>query len=155
MYNSPFNTQQAATPKPRNYSDVFNPEEYECKASLELESYARNLKNYLLTLLSQDPFPAFLFEKLEKRLDGVSSILQKRSAVSGVLSKDKAKERLHVLSSRLECTDANASEEQTTPPAKRRKLDPPCQEDVIKEMNALRRLKRSYSDSQKTEEEEE
>jgi len=89
-------------PLPKNYSDVFVPADYEHKDSVELESYARNLRNKLLEYLSQEPFPAFLFEKLERRLDGLTSILQKRSAASNVLSKEQATRRLSTLSARLD-----------------------------------------------------
>lgn len=63
---------------PKNYSDAFDPKEYEWKTTEDLECYARNLKNYLTRLLQDDPFPAGLFEKLETRLLGIRSILEKR-----------------------------------------------------------------------------
>jgi hypothetical protein len=156
-YTSPFGSpSDVKAPLPRNYSDAFNPEEYECKDSIELESYARNLHNYLMGLLKQTPFPAFLFEKLEKRLDGITSILQKRSSASTALNKDTAMDRLQKLSSRID--NATAIPEPTPPPLKKRRIEAPCISDVKRDMDELRRLKRSYSDSQSTqpvEEEEE
>ena len=89
-------------PLPKNYADEFVAADYEHKDSVELESYARNLRNKLLEYLSQKPFPAFLFEKLEKRLDGLTSILQKRSVVRSVLSAEQATKRLSILSARLD-----------------------------------------------------
>lgn len=156
-YNSPFNV-QSPKPLPRNYSETFNAEEYECKDSIELESYSRNLRNYLMGLLQQEPFPAFLFEKLEKRLDGITCILMKRSVANPVFDKEKAKAKMRALDRRLD-TIAPAIPTQTTPqgmldepnhPPKKRKIESPCISDVKKEMEALRMLKRSYSSSQST-----
>lgn len=155
-YTSPFETSRTPT-LPRNYSDTFDPKEYECKDSLELESYARNLHNYLMTLLPQTPFPAFLFEKLEKRLDGITSILQKRSAAKGVLNKDQAKLRLQKLGARLDATAPrivfNKDEigeplDVTEPPPKKRRIEvPEFVKEIQREEAALKLLKRSYSGS--------
>lgn len=153
-HNSPFGSPSEVKPTlQKNYGDAFNPEEYECKDSIELESYARNLHNYLMTLLKQTPFPAFLFEKLEKRLDGITSILQKRSSASTALNKDQAMSRLQAISSRIET--ATAIPEPSQPPLKKRRTEAPCIKDVKKDMDELRRLKRSYSDSTQEVEEEE
>lgn len=104
-YEPPFGTPGLPQqPLAKNYSDVFVAADYEHKDSVELESYARNLRNTLLGLLSQKPFPAFLFEKLEKRLDGLTSILAKRSVASTVLDSEKASKRLAILSARLDPT---------------------------------------------------
>ncbi len=161
-HSSPFET---FTPpqKQRNYSDIFDPKEYECKDSLELESYARNLHNYLMTLLPQTPFPAFLFEKLEKRLDGITSILQKRCAASGVLNKDQATKRLQSISDRLAATAPKpplyqaegTMVDKTSHPPKKRKLD--FVKDIQKEAQSLRLLKASYNseDTEEAEDEEE
>jgi len=61
-----------------NYEETFDPASYSWRDTRELESYARNIKNYLARLLQDDPFPAALFEKLETRLEGIRPILQKR-----------------------------------------------------------------------------
>lgn len=153
-YNSPFGSpSDVKTPLPRNYAEAFNPEDYECKDSIELESYARNLHNYLMSLLKQTPFPAFLFEKLEKRLDGITSILQKRSSASSVSNKEDAMRRLQTLSSRIDNATVQASP--ASPPLKKRRIEAPCISSVRKDMEELRRLKRSYSDSTQPVEEEE
>ena len=89
-------------PLTKNYSDTFVEADYEHKDNVELESYARNIRNKLLEYCSQEPFPAFLFDKLEKRLDGLTSMLQKRSAAKGVLNKEQATKRLNELSLRLD-----------------------------------------------------
>lgn len=156
---------------PRNYADVFRPEDYECKESLELESYARNLHNYLMTLLPQNPFPAFLFDKLEKRLDGITSILQKRSAQSGAFDKDKAKERLKQLGALLAPVEVTTPKARTmlddlgdrvikpafdnmTPPLpKKRKLDPDYVTQVRNDSEALKLLRNGYSKGVEEEEE--
>src|ERR1700760_542102 len=134
-FSSPLLTQQsyARPPLPRNYSETFNAADYEKKDSIELESYARNLHNYLQTLLPQNPFPANLFDKLEKRLDGITSILQSRSLASGVLSRDAAKKKLERLGNRLESTapvlptllTPQGMNDDKKHPAKKRKLDAP------------------------------
>lgn len=155
--NSPFNTPQR-NPLPRNYAEIFDPKDYECKDSIELESYARNLHNYMMSLLEQPRFPEFLFDKLEKRLDGVTSILQKRSAASGVFNKDKAKKRLQELSERMDNAVVpppvflapGSMYLDNKQPAKKRKIESPCISEVKKNMDSLRQLKRSYSDSQST-----
>lgn len=156
-YHSPFGSPaDVKQPLPRNYAEAFNPEDYECKDSIELESYARNLHNYLMGLLKQQPFPAFLFEKLEKRLDGITSILQKRSSASTALNKEAASSRLQALAAKLD--SATVETESLPPPVKKRRVEAPCIKDVKESMAELRRLKRSYSDSQSTqpvEEEEE
>lgn len=160
--NSPFGylNNTPAKPLARNYSETFDPQEYEAKDSIELESYARNLHNYLNSLLTQEPFPAFLFEKLEKRLDGITCILAKRCAASGALNKAKAKARLETLGQRLEPVSVPVDLPPTTPrsmidvkghPPKKRKLD--CVREVKEDMDALRSLKDSYS-TQEVEEEE-
>lgn len=145
-YKNPFET-KGTQPLPRNYSDVFNPEDYEWKDSIELESYARNLTNYLRQLLQQTPFPAFLFEKLEKRLDGITSILEKRSLASGALDKDKAKERLLALERKITPVAVTRmdSQEKLEPPIKKRRLDPAYVEEVRACKNELDRIKKSYS----------
>lgn len=143
MQGNPFNY-TPKPPLPRNYSEDFNPADYECKSNIELESYARNLHNYLNSLLPQNPFPAFLFEKLEKRLDGITSILQKRCAASGALNKDKAKQRLQTLGSRLDSavvpmpisttrSAEDIAEERDLPPRKRARTDL-CQDDIKRAM---------------------
>jgi hypothetical protein len=66
---------------PKNYEDKFDIASYEWRSTTDLESYAKNLKNYLARLLQDEPFPAALFEKLEERLNGIRSILQKRCQV--------------------------------------------------------------------------
>lgn len=155
-YHSPFNV-SSPPQRPKNYAEVFDPKEYECKESIELESYARNLRNYLMSLLQQEPFPAFLFEKLEKRLDGITSILMKRSVANSVLDKGKAVERMRALDRRLEVTAPVLGE--TCPqgmhdlpshPPKKRKLDPIHVQEVRKEAQALRMLRESYSGSEST-----
>lgn len=159
--NSPFGSPSEPRPPPlqRNYADVFKPEDYECKDSVELESYARNLRNYLITLLSQEPFPQFLFDKLEKRLDGITTILLKRSVANHVLDKKGAQARLNALDRRLETiqpilsasTCPQGMRDVNPAPLKKRKADPEHVQEVRKEMQALRDLKKSYSDSQSTE----
>lgn len=145
-YNPPMgNPSEQKQYLPRNYATEFNPEDYECKDSIELESYARNLHNYLMGLLKQTPFPAHLFEKLEKRLDGISSILQKRLSASSALTKSEAEARLKKLAAKLDA--ATVDEPTPQPPIKKRRVEAPCISDVKRSMDELRRLKRSYSDS--------
>lgn len=154
-YQSPFGqpSQPSKPALPKNYSEVFKEEEYECKDSIELESYARNLRNYLLTLLQQEPFPAFLFEKLEKRLDGITTILMKRSVAGKIMSKTDATAKMRALERRLDTIAINPPTE-TTPqgmhddvnhPPKKRKLEPRHVQEVREGMDSLRRLKQSYS----------
>lgn len=164
--NSPFETRRSQ-PLPRNYSEEFVAADYECKDTLELESYQRNLRNYLLSLLQQDPFPAALFDKLEKRLDGIISILEKRYAASGVsVNKKAAEEKLKALDQRLEKISAAASSQEkldvypddiTPPPAKRQRKDPGYVEEVRKAKDQHKKLKKTFSfnRSQMEEEEEE
>ena len=151
--NSPFSSYKDKS-LPRNYAEIFDPKDYECKDSLELESYAHNLRNYLLGLLAQKPFPEFLFNKLEKRLDGITSILQSRSSASGVLNKEQATKRMEVLSQRLDGAPATSTSTRidlvSSRPAKKRKIEPVYVNDVKKSMEALRSLKKSYSDSEST-----
>lgn len=158
-YRNPFDdAPKGPLYQPRNYSDSFKPEEYESMSSIDMEAYARNLHNYLMTLLQQEPFPAFLFEKLEKRLDGLTSLLKKRSAASGALNKDKAKERIIALGKQLDqASPAPVPMEDTDEPLpKRRRIDPPGYvKELVKENNALKDLKRSYGDSTQPVEEEE
>lgn len=157
---NPFDYMSSKTPNlQRNYAETFKPEDYECKETLELESYQRNLRNYLLQLLQQDPFPAALFDKLEKRLDGIVSILEKRYLASGVsVNKRQAEEKLKALDQRLEKVNAAATdlEKLEEPPAKRQRKDPGYVEEVRKAKDALSKLKRAYSPpaSQMQEEEE-
>lgn len=161
MNFSPFGSpsQQQRPQLQKNYSEVFDPREYECKDSIELESYARNLHNYLTSLLPQTPFPAFLFEKLEKRLDGITSILQKRCAAKGVLDQDQAKKRLQALGQRLDQPDAPTALPKTFPrgmedlpshPPKKRKMEPGYVQDVRRQSSSLKLLRNSYTDSEKT-----
>lgn len=157
MQGSPFNV-SSRPPLPRNYSEEFNAQDYENKNSIELESYARNLHNYLNQLLTQMPFPAFLFEKLEKRLLGITSILQSRSAASGALDREKASERLQALGKKLEAATAkNESaiplptsivqfpDEQGLPPRKRARVEPMYLQQVRKDVQELKALKESTS----------
>jgi len=158
---NPFNSpHQQQAPLARNYAETFNAADYECKDSIELESYARNLHNYLNTLLPQKPFPAFLFEKLEKRLDGITSILQKRSLASHGLTADKAKERLRALDQRLSgstASDAISVPKITTPsgmldepshPPKKRKYEAPCIKDVRDALQEQRERNRTVAETQ-------
>jgi len=134
----------------RNYSDVFKAEDYECKDSLELESYARNLRNYLMGLLQQDPFPAFLFEKLEKRLDGIVSILTKRSAASNVLGKNDARARLKqldaLLNKAVEIETVTSQQDTPEPPLKKRRVDPMYVDEVRKSDQALKQTRDKAND---------
>ncbi len=153
--NSPFGSpspSQQSGPAPRNYAEVFDPRDYEGKSDIELESYARNLHNYIKTLLPQNPFPAILFDKLEKRLDGITSMLTKRYAAKGVLNRTQAKDRWEKLGQRL---DAFAAEEPELleRPSKRQRVEPPCQKEVREELEALRHLRKSYAEKQPEEEE--
>lgn len=154
-YKSPF---EYTTQKPlvKNYAEIFDPKEYECKDSLELESYGRNLHNYLKTLLEQTPFPAFLFEKLEKRLDGITSILANRSAARGVLDKRAALKRLKDLGERIDSFAPVPIETGTEvePLAKRQRVDPLYVQEVRKEADSLKTLRQSYSAGSREEEEE-
>lgn len=155
---SPWGSPITTAPLPKNYSDTFNTEEYEAKSSLELESYARNLKNLLMSYLQQDPFPAFLFEKLEKRLDGITSILAKRSAASHVLNKDQARQRLQELSARIDPVSVDAELPATSramgvgPPLKKRKFE---YLDDIKKAQAELKDKEKFTINEEAEEEEE
>lgn len=159
--NSPFGAPSEPRPPPlqRNYADVFKPEDYECKDSVELESYARNLRNYMLQLLQQQPFPQFLFDKLEKRLDGITTILLKRSVANHVLDKKGAQERLNALDRRLQTIQPILSASTSpqgmldvnpAPLKKRKQSEPEHVQEVRRELNSLRQLKKSYSDSQST-----
>lgn len=115
-WSSPFSpnpSQPQQQYQPRNYAEVFDERDYQCKTDIELESYARNLSNYLDKLLKDTPFPAFLFEKLEKRYNGILSILKKRSAAKGVsTTAGQARERLQRLNASL---DALSSTQPTEP----------------------------------------
>lgn len=157
-YNSPFET-QAKPVLNKNYAEVFNEEDYEGKNNIELESYSRNLHNYLKQLLPQNPFPAALFEKLETRLDGLTSMLERRYAASGVLDRTKAEERLQSISARLD--QAPAVLPPTTPklmidesprPLKKRKVpEPAFVASIRKDVDALRDLRRSYQEKEEEE----
>lgn len=114
------------TPNTKNYSDTFVKSEYENKSSVELESYARNLANYLKTLLDQDPFPEFLFDKLEKRLDGIAEILSERKSAAGTRSKGEARNRLIEIMAKI---DPFEGEDDSRPP-KKQKQDPNYVEEV-------------------------
>lgn len=149
-YHNPFDNKPQQQPLPRNYSDTFNEADYECKDSIELESYARNLRNYLMGLLQQEPFPQFLFDKLEKRLDGIVSILKKRSAASNVSNKDQARARLKALDTALNkavniITDSQEEPEKLDePPLKKRRLPEHVQE-VLDSKKALQKQKEKWS----------
>lgn len=161
-YHSPFGSPSqhnySRPPLPRNYSEIFDPAEYECKSDLDLESYARNLSNYLNKLLTETPFPAFLFEKLEKRYNGIISILKKRSAAKGVSTTAKeAEERLRRLNAEL---DAHSSTQPVEPddvedhrPTKKRKFE--FNEEVKRELQRERQRKALSQTAKPTEEEEE
>lgn len=154
MEGSPFHTSPRPS-LPKNYADTFVAADYECKDSIELESYARNLHNYLLTLLPQEPFPQFLFDKLEKRLDGISSILQKRSKDLVLANKEKAKERLEQLAARISSTEVPTTtgmDETRSPPIKKRRIHAPCQDEV---RNSLKRHRETFSFNESQAEEEE
>lgn len=113
-WSSPFGSpsQRTSQPLARNYSEVFDERDYECKSDLELESYARNLSNYLDKLLKDTPFPAFLFEKLEKRYNGILSILKRRSTAKGVsTTAGQARERLQRLNASLDALSSTQPEE--------------------------------------------
>lgn len=154
-YQNPFETRRAQ-PLPRNYSEEFVAADYECKDSVELESYRRNLRNYLLSLLQQDPFPTFLFDKLEKRLDGITSILEKRSAASGALTKEAAQQRLKKLDERIQAADAMSQEKpEEERPAKRRRIDPQYVQEVRNAKNSLDLLRQQYAGQSQQQEEEE
>lgn len=160
-YNNPFDNKPQQPAFPRNYSDTFNEADYECKDSIELESYARNLRNYLMGLLQQDPFPAFLFEKLEKRLDGIVSILKKRSAANNVSNKQQAQARLKALDTALNkavniITDKEEEQEKLDePPLKKRRLDLPQHvKDINKARKELKESKEKFVFNTKDEEEE-
>lgn len=160
-YQNPFDKEQKPQLQ-KNYSDTFNPEEYECKDSIELESYARNLRNYLMTLLQQEPFPQFLFDKLEKRLDGIVSILAKRSAASNVSNKEQARARLKALDSALnkavEITLDSPEPQDTledTRPTKKRRLLPEYVKDINKARQELKDSQEKFSFNTKGDEEEE
>lgn len=162
VYGSPFNTGYSSpkAPLPRNYSDEFNPEEYECKSSIELESYQRNLLNYLKGLLSQDPFPAALFEKLEKRVDGITSILKKRYQEKKTMNLEQAKRRLEQLSAELAPSTSTAGSESTedttedTRPMKKRKIEPVYVQQVRQAMQETKN-KDKFTFNEEAEEEEE
>lgn len=138
----------------RNYSEIFDPTEYECKTDTELESYARNLRNYVLSLLQQTPFPAFLFDKLSKRLDGVTSLLEKRSAAKGVLTKEQALERMKEIEKRLDATSADTQEPSLpdTPPPKRRRTEAPCQDDIKRGLEEQRKRRQQREEEEEEEE---
>jgi len=153
MNNSPFNV-TSKPPLPRNYAETFDPAQYECKDSVELESYARNLHNYLKTLLEQNPFPQFLWDKLEKRLDGITSILEKRSLASGVSNKAAAEQRLQKLSDKINATaisppahtSAVGMLDVNPRPTKRSRIEPMYVRQVREDVDSLKALKMSYSD---------
>lgn len=163
MYGSPFGSprQTQPAPLPRNYSEIFDPAEYECKTDVDLESYARNLSNYLNQLLTQQPFPAFLFDKLEKRLEGITSILKKRSTAKGVCAtKQQAEERLKRLTASLDAVSSTqpvSPEEDDLPPSppyKKRKFESPGYvKEVQRAKDSLTLLQKSYSKDQDEEEE--
>lgn len=161
-YQSPFGSprQQAPPPLSRNYAEIFDPKDYECKSDLELESYARNLSNYLDKLLKDQPFPAFLFEKLETRFNGILSMLKSRSAAKGVsTTKHSAQERLKRLNASL---DALSSTQPASPdddvedhrPLKKVRTFQ-FNEEIRQEMKEEKKRKRSLFPSTKDEEEEE
>lgn len=136
---SPFYTPPVPEQKPKNYSDTFVASDYECKTTIDLESYARNLRNTLMGLLSQTPFPGALFDKLEQRLDGITCILQKRYAVSNVSNAEQAKVKMEAISKRLDAlvTVPNGMDTMPGPPLKKRKYEP-CVSDVRKALEQER-----------------
>lgn len=155
MQGSPFNSSPKQTLN-KNYSEVFDPAEYECKDTQDLESYRRNLHNMLMDYLKQTPFPAYLFDKLSKREEGIASILEKRYAASGVLNKEQAKKKLADLEARMNAV--GTMQDENPVPLKKRKLDPPYVEEVRTSMQQIRDLRSSgpnFIINDTTEEEEE
>lgn len=160
-WSSPFETYQKPPPLPRNYSEVFDPADYECKSNIELESYARNLHNTLINLLPQKPFPAALFDKLEKRFDGLTSMLTKRCAASGVCTDPTtARLRLSKIAERLDKA-VPAMPSLSTPSlmideedhhTKRTRVDPDSVLEVRKAMVANKRKQDNFSFNEEAEE---
>lgn len=146
FYQPPFGSpkQQAQPQLAKNYTEIFDERDYECKTDIELESYARNLSNYLNRLLTEMPFPAVLFDKLESRLNGILSMLKKRCAAKGVsTTKHSAEERLKRITASL---DAISTTQPSSPddaedhrPAKKRKFE--FNEEVRRELRAERERK--------------
>lgn len=158
-HSSPFGSPRQPLQQhlPKNYTEVFDERDYECKSDIELESYARNLSNYLNRLLTDMPFPAVLFEKLETRLNGILSMLKKRCAARGVsTTKQAAEERLKRMTASL---DAVSTTQPLSPepedcedhrPAKKRKFE--FNAEIRRELKAERVRK---ANQEKEEEEEE
>lgn len=133
-YGSPFGSptpEPATRSLPKNYSETFNAEDYECKTTVDLEAYARNLHNMLMDFLKQTPFPAALFNKLEVRLDGITSILQNRYRANAITTDiGTAEHRLRTLSARIApvsiptTTTPQAMQDEPDHPPKKRKYSP-------------------------------
>lgn len=156
--NSPYNNPFANNHKPlvKNYADTFVEADYDHMSTENLESYARNLHNTLLGLLDQDPYPAALFEKLEKRHDGLLSMLKKRYAASNV-SLDKKAARARLMSAQRELESSRGIKEEVEslyPPKKKARMEPGYVSDVKKGMEEIK-LKHSSQSTQPVEEEEE
>lgn len=159
-FGSPSQPQQQ--PLQRNYSEIFDPKQYECKTDIELESYARNLSNYLDKLLKDTPFPAFLFEKLEKRYNGILCMLKKRSAAKSVsVTPTAARQRLIKLNASLDALSSTQPVEPEEdydcedhrPPKKQRLFE--FNEEVRRQLKEDRKRKERPKGEEEEEEEEE
>lgn len=153
-YNNPFDARKPQG-LPKNYREEFKEEDYEHMSTEEIESYARNLKNTLLGLLDQDPWPAALFDKLEKRHNGLLSMLKKRYAASSVsTNKQDARQRLLKAQEELDAYATTKREEvESMPPKKKQKL-PEFIQEVRRSMKEAS-LKNSSQSTQPVDEEEE
>lgn len=145
---------------PKNYSEEFDPRQYECQTTVDLESYARNLHNMLMGFLKQNPFPAALFDKLEKRLDGITSILQNRYRANAITTDiGTAEHRLRTLSKRIapalpETTTPQTMQDEPDHPPKKRKFESPCIKDVRIALKEQRERRQNENFSFNEEEEE-
>lgn len=74
-------------PAPRQlpvcYDETWKPELYRHKTPEELAFWAKCLKTKMTGYLEIDPFPADLFEKLEKRLNAIKAEIDRRRKESG------------------------------------------------------------------------
>lgn len=89
--NFGWNEPRVATTK--CYDEVYRPENYRHKTTLDLIGWMKNLRKCVSDLLAEDPFNAELFDKLQARHDAIKEDVEERRRKEGKPDLSHAKRR--------------------------------------------------------------
>jgi hypothetical protein len=129
--------------QPKCYDDKYNPANYAYKSTEELLGWARNLRFRIRDMIAEKDYNAELCDKLQDRYEAILKDVEERRRLQGKPDLETSRKRMRAWLEEEETRDLESSGVTNTSPIPPTKKIATGQQEVLDEVNHMRKLKAS------------